>query len=136
MGELHKYTWAGMQRRAYELAKARGMWPEGEPAALQTAAKLALIHSAVAKATEAARQCNPRFYNLGTADWFEPEDDCPADERLPEFTAFEIALADVVIHIMDLAEARSCRLRDAVIAKMAFDESRSIHNGGGGGEEF
>lgn len=129
--ELHATTWGGMQRRAHEIAKAKGFWPK-YPASHRpehTATKLALIHTEVSEATEAARRCHNGPIVLGSR-CHKPDSNVPPDKHLPDFSAFEVELADVVIRVMDLAEAHECRLREAIVAKMAFNETREIRHGG------
>lgn len=77
---------------------ARGIVPE----------KLCLIHSEISEALEGDRK--------GLMD-----------EHLPEFTSFEVELADAMIRIGDLAGAKKARLSAAIYAKMAFNEQRADH---------
>jgi len=51
-------------------------------------------------------------------------------EHIPEFTAVEEELADVIIRIADFSKARKCRLAEAIIAKMAYNETRTYKHGG------
>ncbi len=53
----------------------------------------------------------------------------PPDEHCPEFTTEEIELADCVIRIMDHATARNCRLGEAIVAKMEYNEGRPYKHG-------
>lgn len=51
------------------------------------------------------------------------------DEHCPEFTNHEIELADAVIRIMDLAQARGYRLAEAIVAKRRFNTTRPHKHG-------
>lgn len=73
---------------------------------------LALIHSEVSEALEALRQGNPN------------------DDKIPEFSGAEAELADVIIRIMDMAEARGWDVAGAIIAKMAMNKTRERMHGG------
>jgi NTP pyrophosphatase (non-canonical NTP hydrolase) len=73
---------------------------------------MALIHSEVSEALEALRHDNP------------------PDDKVPEFSGVEAELADVIIRIMDLSKARGWKVAEALIAKIAFNETRSHKHGG------
>lgn len=73
---------------------------------------LALVHSEVSEAVEAARDSV-----LGMVHEDKPE-------------GLVVELADVVIRIMHLCGELGLPLEDAIIAKMAFNESRSFKHGG------
>lgn len=69
---------------------------------------ISLIHTEVSEAYEGHR-CNAQ------------------DEKLPEFLALEVELADAVIRIFDMAGGLSLRLADALAFKMAYNEIRPDH---------
>lgn len=52
-----------------------------------------------------------------------------SDDHCPKFSKFEIELADEVIRCMDLAESKSARLGEAIVAKMVYNKTRPIHHG-------
>lgn len=76
------------------------------------AACIALIHSELSEAIEAARAGDP------------------PDDKIPEYSGVEAELADVIIRIMDIAAHRGWRVGDAVEAKMAMNRTRSHMHGG------
>lgn len=76
------------------------------------AACIALIHSELSEAIEAARAGDP------------------PDDKIPEYSGVEAELADVIIRIMDIAAHRGWRVGDAVEAKMAMNRGRSRMHGG------
>ena len=51
------------------------------------------------------------------------------DPKVPEFSAAEIEVADVLIVLMDLAHSNGWRVGQAVEAKMAFNEGRPYKHG-------
>jgi NTP pyrophosphatase (non-canonical NTP hydrolase) len=75
------------------------------------AAALALIHSEVSEALEASRHGNL------------------ADDKIPEFSGVEAELADAIIRIMDLAEARGWRIAEAIVRKAQFNSTRPFLHG-------
>ena len=72
------------------------------------AEKLCLIHSEVSEAMEGHRKDM-------------------VDEKLPEFDAITVELADACIRIFDLAGALGLHLGDALAAKMAYNATREDH---------
>lgn len=73
--------------------------------------KIALMHAELSEALEGIRHGNP------------------PSEHIPEFTAVEEELADVIIRIMDYAQARRFRVAEAVVAKMKFNATRPHKHG-------
>ena len=90
-----------VMKRAFANAQAKGFWDiprnKGE--------MIALMHSELSEMLEGIRKPGP-------------------DSHCPEFTSEEIELADLFIRGFDYAEAHSLRLVDAILAKMAFNETR------------
>jgi len=72
---------------------------------------LCLMHSELSEALEGLRAGNP------------------PDEKIPEFSALETELADVLIRMMDFGKARELRIAEAVVAKMNFNKTRSYTHG-------
>jgi NTP pyrophosphatase (non-canonical NTP hydrolase) len=73
---------------------------------------IALMHSELSEALEGHRHGNP-----------------PSD-HIPEFSALEEEMADVIIRIMDYSEKRKLNVAVAIIAKLAFNAGRGSKHGG------
>jgi NTP pyrophosphatase (non-canonical NTP hydrolase) len=73
---------------------------------------IALIHSEVSEVLEAVRHGNP------------------PDDKIPEFSGAEAELADTIIRCLDMGHQRGWRVPEAIIAKMAFNKTRSTMHGG------
>lgn len=54
----------------------------------------------------------------------------PKSEHIPYFTGIEEELADVVIRIMHMSMARGWDVGEAIVNKIAFNETRSYRHGG------
>ena len=52
------------------------------------------------------------------------------DDKVPEYTAVEAELADVIIRIGDYSASFGLRVAEAVIAKMAMNKTREQLHGG------
>lgn len=73
--------------------------------------KLGLMVTELAEAIEARRHNDP-----------------PSD-HIPEFTGQEEELADCIVRIMHYSKQRNLRVAEALIAKMAFNETRPYKHG-------
>ena len=102
----------------YGAAKAKGFWDD-EPVSLADAMslthyfgnKLMLIVGELSEAHEGLRKGNG-----------------PSD-HIPEFSALEEELADVLIRVFDLSGRLQLRLNDAVRAKLEFNRERPFKHG-------
>jgi len=54
----------------------------------------------------------------------------PPSDHIPEFSAVEEEMADVIIRIMDYAVAKGYRVAEALTAKMVFNSTREHMHGG------
>ena len=101
-------SFKALQSEVHTTAKEKGWW-EGER---NDGELLALVHSEVTEILEALRHGNP------------------PDDKVPEFSGAEAESADVIIRLMDMAEARGWRLAEAIVAKMAMNKGRAYEHGG------
>jgi NTP pyrophosphatase (non-canonical NTP hydrolase) len=96
-----------LAKDANETALSKGFDNTETPELIQ----IALIHSELGEATEAIRK------NL-------------TDDHIPDFKGVEAELADAVIRIMNMAEAKHLRVAEAIIAKMKYNKTRPFRHGG------
>lgn len=96
-----------LQEKCYSLSKMNGFW-EHNPS---DGEKIALMHSELSEALEGLRKSNP------------------ADDKISSFSAAEAELADVIIRIMDYAEAKGFDVASAIVAKHNFNCTRPYKHG-------
>ena len=96
-----------IQKVIHQNAVAHGWWEEPR----EDGTLIALIMSEAAEALEALRKGNK------------------PDEHCPQFSGAEVELADVVIRIMDMAEARGWDVAGAIVAKHEFNKGRPYKHG-------
>ena len=98
---------ASMSGSIHDNAAVHGWWDEPR----EDGTLIALIMSEAAEALEALRKGNG------------------PDEHCPQFSGAEVELADVVIRIMDMAEARGWDVAGAIVAKHEFNKGRPYKHG-------
>ena len=96
-----------MSMSVHTNAVDHGWWAEPR----EDGTLIALIMSEAAEALEALRKGNG------------------PDEHCPQFSGAEVELADVVIRIMDMAEARGWDVAGAIVAKHEFNKTRPYKHG-------
>ena len=55
----------------------------------------------------------------------------PPSDHIPEFTAVEEEMADLLIRVMDAAAGKGWRLGEALVAKIEFNRGREWRHGKG-----
>ena len=132
------------QNEAHSNARELGFWEKFKASNLdQVGMKLCLIHSELSEALEAVRKARPvqrcdgprvedgmcGCGQCAAADSSDPPMVFPPDDHCPEFTNFEIELADVIVRIMDLSGGMGLRVAEALVAKMAYIRTRPYKHG-------
>jgi NTP pyrophosphatase (non-canonical NTP hydrolase) len=92
----------------HHIATSKGWWEGGR----NDGECIALMHGELSEALEAIRHHNP------------------PDDKIPEFSGLEAELADTIIRIMDYGAANGLRVAEALVAKMAYNQTRPYRHGG------
>lgn len=118
-------TFGILQHAIHSNGIDKGFWPEfvgidredehemvDARARINVGHHIALTHSELSEALEAARKAIPE-----------------QDKNCPQFSNFTVELADTVIRVMDLAAARGLPLAEAIITKLEFNKGRPFKHG-------
>ncbi len=98
------------QKEIHQNAIDHGWWEDDGP--MKNGVQLVNIHGEVSEAVEALRDGNPE------------------SEKIPGFSHVEEEMADIMIRVMDLCEARGWKLSEAIVAKHEFNKGREYKHGG------
>lgn len=96
-----------LQERIHETAKRKGWWDKPR----HTGELIALAHSELSEALEAARHGDP------------------PDDKIPEHSGMEAELADVIIRVLDMAAGLKLDVVGATVAKLEFNNGRPYRHG-------
>jgi len=98
-----------LQKRVHDVARSKGWYDAGGPSFGDA---IANVHAELSEAWEGYRHNNP------------------PSEHIPDFSAIEEELADVVIRVLDICEHNGHRLYKAIIAKTKYNRTRKYKHGG------
>lgn len=96
-----------IQTRLHETAVEKGWWDKPR----NDAELIALMHSELSEALEGLRKDNP------------------ASDKIPPFSQIAEEFADVIIRILDMADARGIPVAEAIIAKARHNIGRPYRHG-------
>lgn len=105
-----KRTINALADRIHHIARDKG-WYDGS-SARSLPELIALMHSELSEALEAARHDNP------------------PSEKIPEFSGVEEELADCIIRILDASAFMGLNLGGALVAKIEHNLTRPTRHGG------
>jgi len=95
----------------HSTSKKKGWWDENR----NDGECIALMHSELSEALE----------------WLRDKSDTRGmSDHIKDYQGIEEELADVIIRVLDFAEARGLDVAGAIIAKMEYNERRSFKHGG------
>ena len=111
--EVSEMTISELQDECFLSARGAGWW-DNTPGDFAVPIKVALIHSELTEVLEADRR---RGADGGFA----------ASDKIPEFSALEEEIADVIIRSLDLAGFLRLDVEGAIQAKLRYNETRHDH---------